>query len=197
MTLFDGFLAGCLLPLVVFCGVAYRWRVGLFVAATLALACATYTLAAVISMFALARGDVVSCMCEEACAERLVAAGVVLGDAAHGTLICAHPIFYRVLFYAGVAAAVWAAALELTLLRACVLFLAEPPAPEIDVSVLLVSTEGGSEEREAAAAAATTIAASWEQEEAAASTLGAPAAAPSGPRGKEEAEAARESFTAG
>lgn len=91
-------------------------------------------------------------MCNDSCTERLHTAGVVIGDEEHSAFVCAHPIVYRFLFYAGVAAAAWASALELTLLRTCVLLLSAPRAPVLDVSVL-VNAEGGGESAAALSAA--------------------------------------------
>ena len=105
----------------------------------MAAASIAYTLAAIISIVVLARGDLVSCLCgDSGCAANLVERGIIFGDG-HTDLVCEHPVFYRIMLYLSMAFALAAAAVNVAVMRGTATLLSMPRW--IDGGIILLEAE--------------------------------------------------------
>jgi len=131
-------------------------------------------------MVVLTNGDLVSCICSDAACLASLGEHGVAPSASHVGVVCAHPAFYRVLYYCGLFLALGACVCELALMITAHRLLAAAH-PEAALTVGFVVVQENMEEEEAAAAAEAALQAKAEGGAADAAAAAAAAAATAAP----------------
>ena len=154
MAIFGGFASGIILPLLCWLAVAWHSRGALMAVIAVSAASILFFFSSVTAMVVLTNGDLVSCICSDAACLASLGEHGVAPSANHVGVVCAHPYFYRTVYYLGLILALGACACELALIATAQRMLAvAPPAAALTVGIVVFQENLEAEEAAAAAAA--------------------------------------------